>query len=89
MDVRTEEETAEGGRGEEGVRRRRTRRRRVRAGDLRADRQACLRACVRAWPTRGEADRTRACPPGDLPYERGPRTPAHLIDGVIINLDAS
>lgn len=82
MDVRAEQETAEEGRG-------------LRGGGggggcvLEISKQTDRRACVHAWPTRGEADRTRACPPGDLPYERGPRTTDHSDEGVIITLNAS
>jgi len=82
MDVRAEEETEGGGEEEEEEE---EEERRVRAGDLRADRQACLRG-RRARKLTGPVRVPQVTCPA---YERGPRTPAHTVDGVTIKLNAS
>ncbi len=76
MDVRTEGETAEGGRKGLG-----------RGGGggcvLEISEQTDRRACVRGRRAGKRTGPDRACPPGDLP------TPTHLTDRVIIKLHAS
>jgi len=80
MDVRAEEETAEGGGEEEEE---------EGACWRSQSRQTGVLACMRGRRARKLTGPVRVpqvtCPA----YERGPRTPAHTVDGVTIKLNAS